>query len=211
MSKPAFLIEEGIDSLTVTLKPRKQWFAIVLTVLIFFAFLFTFIPDLMSSFVRERQASSSIGVTVAILVYTFLSIALLTWSIDLIWQFKGWEVVQITRESFNLHHQIGNLRISRKFSLKNLERIKVLDMKSVLLKIGGFERLDFMSRTFIEKPRANKSPGHEIQALEAAYLQQHGFPISPFFLWAAGDSLQSTFFRRTRCPPLRIGIEGYGS
>ncbi len=139
--------EEKQSVLTVAIPPRKQWFTIALMTVILFAFLFTFVSDLLSSFARERHASA-LGIPIAIIIYTLLVIALLTWAIDLLWQFKGQEVLEITNKRLNLHHQIGSLRVSRSCELNKIQRFAILPVKAKHSKPAFFSFQDFLFMNF---------------------------------------------------------------
>ncbi len=142
-----YSVEESPSSIKITILPHRQWFAIGLMTVVFFAFLFTFVPDIMSSFARERQASP-FGEALAVLVYTLLAIALLTWSLDLLWQIKGREVVEITRDSLTLLHLAGSFKVSRKCELIKIEQLSILPLKSKHARPAFFSTQEFLFLNF---------------------------------------------------------------
>ncbi len=160
---PAYQVENTPTSLLVTIRPRKHWPAIVLTAVILIAFVLVFVPDLMVA-VTQSSHPSSLEVAVAIIVFSLIFIAILSYTLDLLWQLKGQEWLEVDHKNFNLYHQIGNVRISRSCNINKIERFSILAPKSKHAQPGYFTTQEFLFLNFsygrLELTYQNRSANH---------------------------------------------------
>ncbi len=142
MSRVHYRLEDTRECLILRMPAHKQWFAMVVVAVLLFGFLYFFVDNVAYSIAKQWHASS-FGLIVSLVVYALLFLALLTWSVDLYWQLKGQEVVEISAGSIAIHHQAGSLKVSRSCKPGQIEAVR-LTARKVDCKPGFFRTQDFL-------------------------------------------------------------------